>query len=31
MLGGSGDYDASLTLDADGETIECAEEIGGFL
>ena len=31
MLGGSGAYDASLTLDANGETIECAERIGGTL
>ena len=32
MLGGSAsDYDVSLTLEADGRTIECGEEDGGFL
>jgi hypothetical protein len=31
MLGGNGSYEANLTLEADGETVECSEEVGGFL
>jgi hypothetical protein len=31
VLGGNGAYEARLTLDANGETVECFEEVGGFL
>lgn len=31
MLGGGGIYDATLTITANGTTIECAERIGGAI
>ena len=31
MLGGNADYEASLTLELGGDTIDCSEDGGGFL